>query len=193
MSKVILVTGGAGFLGASFAKHLLQSSASDAMIIILLDLFSDSPYGSETKKQRVVDLFRFNFPLVGSTADEQVEMNKGQDERIRMVKGCAGDIDLIQLLLVKFSVTHVIHAAACPNVRFVEKLQYDNLQRANTAFCNYGILQRLLAAFQIVACQGQQFKVQAFVFISSSTVYGKVLTAKLTSMISCYCATDIQL
>ncbi len=170
-------------MGASFAKHLLESS--DSMMIILLDLFIDSPYDSETKKERVVDLFKFNFPLLGSSADEQVEMNKGHDERIRMVKGCAGDIDLMQLLLVKFSVTDVVHAAACANVRFVEKIQCDSLQKANADFTNFGILQRLLEAFQIVASQGHQLKVQTFVFLSSSTVYGKVLTVKLMCIMSC--------
>ena len=170
-------------MGASFASHLLQSSDCDTMLIILLDIFSDSPYDSETKKQRVVNLFKFNFPLLGSSADEQVEMNKGHDERIRMVKGCAGDIDLIQLLLVKFSVTHVIHAAACPNVRFVEKVQHDNLQRANTDYSNYGVLQRLLAALQIAACQQQQHKVRTFVFISSSTVYGKVILTDIHTVL----------
>ena len=187
-SHVVLVTGGAGFIGANFARHVLDACLSRDLpvMIILLDVFADKPYKAALKRKRVSDMFGITFPLKGISGQEQVENNKGIDERIRMVGGCAGDIELNKHLISTYKVTCVIHAAACANVRCVEKIQNDSVLRVQVEDTNVRTLERLLAALQMAACDDQLFCVESFVFISSSTVYGEVIQPLSTSKLDLF-------
>ena len=91
-NKRILVTGAAGFIGFHLCRHL--HARGDA--VIGLDNFNDY-YDPKIKFDRTEQLMKLN---------------------IEVVKGDILDADLLEELVVKNKITHLVHLAAQAGVRY---------------------------------------------------------------------------
>lgn len=93
----ILITGGAGFIGAALAHHLLTTDPQARLV--LLDNF-DRYYDPAIKRGRVA-------AVVATGGD-----------RVRVIEGDAGDAGTVECVFAEHGITEVAHLAGLAGVRF---------------------------------------------------------------------------
>lgn len=140
--KTILLTGAAGFIGASLAKRILQQERTARLIG--LDSVNDY-YDVELKERRLNDLF--------------------EHSSFEFIKGNIADGKLIKNIFAKYKPAVVINLAAQGGVRY-SITNPDVYMEANiTGF--YNMLEACRHSFD-----GGASGVEHFVYASSSSVYG---------------------
>lgn len=140
--KTILLTGTAGFIGASLAKRILQQERTARLIG--LDSVNDY-YDVELKERRLNDLF--------------------EHSSFEFIKGNIADGKLIKNIFAKYKPAIVINLAAQGGVRY-SITNPDVYMEANiTGF--YNMLEACRHSFD-----GGASGVEHFVYASSSSVYG---------------------
>ena len=140
--KTILLTGAAGFIGASLAKRILQQERTARLIG--LDSVNDY-YDVELKERRLNDLF--------------------EHSSFEFIKGNIADGKLIKNIFAKYKPAIVINLAAQGGVRY-SITNPDVYMEANiTGF--YNMLEACRHSFD-----GGASGVEHFVYASSSSVYG---------------------
>ncbi|MDO5509506.1 MAG: GDP-mannose 4,6-dehydratase [Weeksellaceae bacterium] len=157
LSKNILLTGGAGFIGSSLLQQLLQQDCQ----IIVLDNFDDF-YSYKTKLQNL-------YSALGQKRQFAYTQHKDQDikcaiqelnhDKCSIIFGDIRDPQLTKQIFRDYGIDLVIHLAALAGVRpsIAEPQRYYDVNVAGT-------LQLLENC--------KEFKVSKFICASSSSVYG---------------------
>lgn len=142
MSKRILITGGAGFLGSHIARALLTMDAK----VILLDAFVQyfSPLETvSTQYQRYIE--------------ERFRDIRG---RVSLIRGDTRNADDLRRAIAAEEPTHIIHLAALPIANMSSTFSDEAVGSIVSGTIN------LLEIIRDIGC------VQRFVYASSSMVYG---------------------
>ncbi|MFA6030757.1 MAG: dTDP-glucose 4,6-dehydratase [Elusimicrobiota bacterium] len=140
--KTILVTGGAGFMGSNFVKHIFRKYP-DYRVIVLDSL-----------------------TYAGSVENLPVDINTSQDERISFWYGDVRNGELMDTLVEQADA--VVHFAAETHVT---RSIYDNL-----LFFETDIIGTQTVANAVLKYRS---KVERFIHISSSEVYGTAIAPKM--------------
>ena len=97
----------------------------------------------------------------------------GIDAKVSLIRGCAGNFELVQRIVETYKITDILHAAAIPNVREVQRMSEDEIEGKDAEFSNCRVLENLLAAIDIASIK-TTMALKTLTFLSSSTVYGQV-------------------
>jgi UDP-glucuronate 4-epimerase len=163
MRRKILITGGAGFIGCHLASDLQRDTRIS--LIVLLDVFSDVPYGTSLKERRLTDAFGQQMKVT----EMRTNLGPGASEII-IIRGDAADQELVASILRKHCIDVVIHLAAQPSVR----IQFNT---ANSWHNNLTALCNVCDAISAESGVAGGARVSRLVSFSSSSVYG---TSRLT-------------
>lgn len=131
----LLITGGCGFIGSNFINY----------------------YFFKNKFQKVINLDAMYYCANENNIQEQIRLNPNYT----LVKGNLNDVELLDSILKKYQITHVIHFAAQSHVQnsFEDsiKFTYDNVLGTNN----------------LLECCRKYKKIQKFVHVSTDEVYGE--------------------
>jgi len=135
----LLVTGGCGFIGSNFINY----------------------YFYKNKFNKLVNLDAMYYCADENNVTEQIRTNPNYV----LVKGNLNDVDLVDSILKKYQITHVIHFAAQSHVQnsFEDsiKFTYDNVLGTNNL---------------LESCRKYK-KIQKFIHVSTDEVYGESMNS----------------
>jgi dTDP-glucose 4,6-dehydratase/UDP-glucose 4,6-dehydratase len=130
-----LVTGGCGFIGSNFINY----------------------YFFKNKFNNIINLDAMYYCANENNVEEQIRMNPNYT----LIKGNLNDVELLDTILKKYEITHVVHFAAQSHVQnsFEDsiKFTYDNVLGTNNL---------------LESCRKYK-KIQKFVHVSTDEVYGE--------------------
>jgi dTDP-glucose 4,6-dehydratase len=134
-SKNLLVTGGCGFIGSNFINY----------------------YFFKNKFNKIINLDAMYYCANENNVEEQIRLNPNYT----LIKGNLNDVELLDTILKKYEITHVVHFAAQSHVQnsFEDsiKFTYDNVLGTNNL---------------LESCRKYK-KIQKFVHVSTDEVYGE--------------------
>jgi dTDP-glucose 4,6-dehydratase len=139
ISYNLLVTGGCGFIGSNFINY----------------------YFFKNKYNKIVNLDAMYYCADENNIDKKIREN----ENYTLIKGNLNDVELIDSILKKNKITHVIHFAAQSHVQnsFEDsiKFTYDNVLGTNN----------------LLECCRKYNKIQKFIHVSTDEVYGESMNS----------------
>ena len=135
----LLVTGGCGFIGSNFINY----------------------YFFKNKINKIINLDAMYYCANENNVDEQIRTNPNYT----LIKGNLNDVELLESILKKYKITHVIHFAAQSHVQnsFEDsiKFTYDNVLGTNN----------------LLECCRKYKKIQKFIHVSTDEVYGESMNS----------------
>jgi len=135
----LLVTGGCGFIGSNFINY----------------------YFFKNKNTKIINLDAMYYCADENNVNEQIRVNSNYT----LVKGNINDVELVDSILKKYNITHVIHFAAQSHVQnsFEDsiKFTYDNVLGTNNL---------------LESCRKYK-KIQKFIHVSTDEVYGESMNS----------------
>jgi dTDP-glucose 4,6-dehydratase/UDP-glucose 4,6-dehydratase len=135
----LLVTGGCGFIGSNFINY----------------------YFFKNKINKIINLDAMYYCANENNVDEQIRTNPNYT----LIKGNLNDVELLESILKKYKITHVIHFAAQSHVQnsFEDsiKFTYDNVLGTNNL---------------LESCRKYN-KIQKFIHVSTDEVYGESMNS----------------
>jgi dTDP-glucose 4,6-dehydratase len=137
--KNLLVTGGCGFIGSNFINYYFYKNTFN----------------------KIINLDAMYYCADENNVDEQIRINPNYT----LVKGNLNDVELLESILKKYNITHVIHFAAQSHVQnsFEDsiKFTYDNVLGTNNL---------------LESCRKYK-KIQKFIHVSTDEVYGESMNS----------------
>jgi dTDP-glucose 4,6-dehydratase len=134
-AKNLLVTGGCGFIGSNFINY----------------------YFFKNKFNKIINLDAMYYCANENNVEEQIRLNPNYT----LIKGNLNNVELLDTILKKYEITHVVHFAAQSHVQnsFEDsiKFTYDNVLGTNNL---------------LESCRKYK-KIQKFVHVSTDEVYGE--------------------
>jgi UDP-glucuronate 4-epimerase len=142
LDKIILVTGGAGFIGSHLCKALLQKNQK----VIIIDNFNNF-YDPIIKKNNIEEVKKF------------MSSNDIDSNNLQVVEGDIRNIEQLDKLFEENKINLVVHLAAMAGVRpsIKDPLLYNDVNIKGTL----NLLEMC-----------KKYGVEKFIFASSSSVYG---------------------
>jgi dTDP-glucose 4,6-dehydratase len=135
----VLVTGGCGFIGSNFINY----------------------YFFKNKTNTIINLDAMYYCADENNVHEEIR----NDPNYTLIKGNLNDVDLVDSILKKYNITHVIHFAAQSHVQnsFEDsiKFTYDNVLGTNNL---------------LESCRKYK-KIQKFIHVSTDEVYGESMNS----------------
>jgi dTDP-glucose 4,6-dehydratase len=135
----LLVTGGCGFIGSNFINY----------------------YFFKNKLNKIINLDAMYYCAVENNVNEKIR----DHPNYVLIKGNLNDVDLVDSILKKHQITHVIHFAAQSHVQnsFEDsiKFTYDNVLGTNN----------------LLECCRKYKKIQKFIHVSTDEVYGESMNS----------------
>ena len=135
----LLITGGCGFIGSNFINY----------------------YFFKNKSNKIINLDAMYYCAHENNVNEQIRNHPSYT----LVKGNLNDVDLVDSILKKYNITHVIHFAAQSHVQnsFEDsiKFTYDNVLGTNNL---------------LESCRKYK-KIQKFIHVSTDEVYGESMNS----------------
>ena len=156
-NKVILVTGGAGFIGSNLIKRLFK----------------------DTKGTTIVNIDNLNAYYDPSLKTYRLEQLKAESEELKVdyhfVKGSIADKELIDKLFAEYKFDIVVNLAAQAGVRY--SIENPDVYIESNIIGFYNILEACRHSYEcssrVQGSKVQEYKgVQHLVYASSSSVYG---------------------
>jgi len=134
----LLITGGCGFIGSNFINYI----------------FDDSKY-------EIVNLDAMYYCASESNVNENIRKN----DKYHFVKGNVYTEDIVNFILFKYDITHVIHFAAQSHVQnsFDDSLQFTK--------------DNVLGTHMLLECCRRYKKIERFIHVSTDEVYGESMNA----------------
>jgi dTDP-glucose 4,6-dehydratase len=130
----LLVTGGCGFIGSNFINYIFDES-----------------------KYEIVNLDAMYYCASETNVNEKIRKN----DKYHFVKGNVYSEDIVNFILFKYDITHVIHFAAQSHVQnsFDDSLQFTK--------------DNVLGTHMLLECCRRYNKIERFVHVSTDEVYGE--------------------
>jgi len=136
----LLVTGGCGFIGSNFINYY---------------------YNKNNKFNKIINLDAMYYCADENNVDKQIQ----NESNYVLVKGNLNDVQLVESILKKYEITHVIHFAAQSHVQnsFEDsiKFTYDNVLGTNN----------------LLECCRKYKKIKKFIHVSTDEVYGESMNS----------------
>lgn len=111
----VLVTGAGGSIGGDLSKKLSKLSVNNLILF---------------------DLNEFNLFEIKNSLLEYGELHKQKAKKIKYILGSTLDKNIIEKILINYSISHVIHAAAFKHVELCELNKFQCLSNNFISTCN---------------------------------------------------------
>jgi UDP-glucuronate 4-epimerase len=149
--KKILITGAAGFIG----YHLIKLLSESNFVLVGLDNLNDY-YDVNLKLERL----KQSGIILPEMFNEEIIIKSTVFANYTFIKGDISELELLELIVEKYSITQIIHLAAQAGVRYSIKNPRKYFESNIDGFFNILEITR-------------KYRMEELVFASSSSVYGE--------------------
>jgi len=138
MVIILLVTGGCGFIGSNFINYIFDE-----------------------EKYEIVNIDAMYYCASEKNVDKKIR----ESDKYHMVKGNLCSDDIVNYVLNKYNITHVIHFAAQSHVQnsFDDSLQFTK--------------DNILGTHILLECCRKYGKIERFIHVSTDEVYGESMNS----------------